>query len=148
MYMFNYWLLIMLHVPTFLSYFPASKILGFIVQNISAERLLHLWFDNFWRLCATQRETVSPRSWRWSGSETAWGVWADCRASCSWGCTRDSGGRLWPPSVAACCCCTGTGRKDRRRAWDSPMMLFWLSEASNQAKTKNDRTTTKANRTS
>ena len=63
----------------------------------------------------------SPRSWRWSGSGTVWGVWSDCRASCSSACTRDSGGRLWPPSAAACCCCTGTGRNNRgERALISP----------------------------
>lgn len=55
-----------------------------------------------------QIDCDSPRSWRWSGSGRVWGVWGGCRVCCSSGCTRDSEGRLSPPSVAGCCCCTGT----------------------------------------
>lgn len=65
---------------------------------------------------ATAGVHLSPRSWRWSGSGTVWGVWRDCTASCSSVCTTDSGGHPWPRSAAVCCCCIET-RKERNRVW-------------------------------
>lgn len=70
------------------NYKPAlnfSLILVYFIYQIA-------WFHFFFYFY--QFEPDSPRSWRWNGSGTVWGVWSDCRVSCSSACTRDSGDRL------------------------------------------------------
>lgn len=74
-------------------------------------------------------QCVSPHSWRWSGSETVWGVWSDCRVSCSSACTRDSVGRLWPLSAAGCCCYTGTGQIHRKLVNLLQQDACWVAQA-------------------